>query len=234
MIIWLASWPRSGNTLLRLIIEQCFGLKTYTKYANEKTESLSPDEITDDFEKLRNSEEIFCIKTHELPEDDSRVLYVIRDGRDAFVSLSYYYGGMPLDHIINAGFISMYENEYIEEITDESGKITKHPDRVITNWSDHVTGWYSNIVKNGFIIRYEDMVQRPDIVLSILESCLRRERKCNYSNNFNDLHLRQPRMFREGRIGSWKKEFTSQQEELFWDKHGKVMTMMNYTRERLN
>ena len=29
MIVWLASYPRSGNTLLRQVLKRCFGLDSY-------------------------------------------------------------------------------------------------------------------------------------------------------------------------------------------------------------
>ena len=32
MIIWLASYPRSGNTMFRMMLNKVFGSKTYTKY----------------------------------------------------------------------------------------------------------------------------------------------------------------------------------------------------------
>jgi len=30
MIIWLASYPRSGNTLLRTVIKSCMGIDSYS------------------------------------------------------------------------------------------------------------------------------------------------------------------------------------------------------------
>jgi len=31
-MIWLASYPRSGNTLLRVILKHCFGLSSQSVY----------------------------------------------------------------------------------------------------------------------------------------------------------------------------------------------------------
>lgn len=36
MIIWLASYPRSGNILLRIILKSVFGKETYSKYNDLK------------------------------------------------------------------------------------------------------------------------------------------------------------------------------------------------------
>ena len=32
MLIWLASYPRSGNTMARHVIETCYDLPTWTQY----------------------------------------------------------------------------------------------------------------------------------------------------------------------------------------------------------
>ncbi|MGH9425708.1 MAG: hypothetical protein ACRD2L_05300 [Terriglobia bacterium] len=36
MIVWLASFPRSGNTLVRIILNSVFGLSTSTVYSGLK------------------------------------------------------------------------------------------------------------------------------------------------------------------------------------------------------
>src|SRR5262249_8567891 len=36
MLIWLASYPRSGSGLLRLILNRCFGLNSYDIYAGQR------------------------------------------------------------------------------------------------------------------------------------------------------------------------------------------------------
>jgi hypothetical protein len=35
-VTWLASYPRSGNTLLRTILKQCFGLSSQSVYPDEE------------------------------------------------------------------------------------------------------------------------------------------------------------------------------------------------------
>ncbi len=34
-VIWLASYPRSGNTLLRTVLYQCFGIQSASVYPND-------------------------------------------------------------------------------------------------------------------------------------------------------------------------------------------------------
>ncbi len=53
MIVWLASYPRSGNTFFRVILNSIFDIKTYSIYddkgdigADEKTSETVGHEIS--------------------------------------------------------------------------------------------------------------------------------------------------------------------------------------------
>jgi hypothetical protein len=43
-----------------------------------------------DVDAARSSQETLLVKTHDLPDDDSPALYLVRDGRDALVSYAHY------------------------------------------------------------------------------------------------------------------------------------------------
>jgi len=82
-MIWLASYPRSGNTFFRIILHEVYGIKSvaYTGPFMEKGD-YSPEEYP-------------VIKTHllpdQLPEDDKTPsIYLVRDGRDAIVSMAHH------------------------------------------------------------------------------------------------------------------------------------------------
>ena len=40
MIVWLASYPRSGNTFLRLVLHRLFGVPTYSVYEDHDPVAL--------------------------------------------------------------------------------------------------------------------------------------------------------------------------------------------------
>jgi hypothetical protein len=42
-LVYLASYPRSGNTLLRMILWQCFGLKTVSQYDESARIATCPE-----------------------------------------------------------------------------------------------------------------------------------------------------------------------------------------------
>ena len=80
MIIWLASWPRSGNTFLRIILKRCFNIDTYS-FATYDTYFIDHDRNVGDLvghvpyagdwqafvEQARSSPNVHVIKTHGQP-----------------------------------------------------------------------------------------------------------------------------------------------------------------------
>jgi hypothetical protein len=79
MIAWIASYPRSGSTLLRIILYRCFGFETFSLY-DDLTDIGADRAVSDivghrshgmsarDFlAESRKSEKRVFIKTHERP-----------------------------------------------------------------------------------------------------------------------------------------------------------------------
>ena len=107
-VIWLASYPRSGNTLLRTILHQSFGLQSASVYPNDlggnkELESYVGQIEHDENRKIHFPDDaIPLIKTHEPPKDESGAVYIVRDGRAACVSLWEFYGRrQPLEAVIS-------------------------------------------------------------------------------------------------------------------------------------
>src|SRR5665213_1182473 len=97
VITWLASYPRSGNTLLRIILSSCFGQHSHSIYSDTEFddpairhvighEAIGPDPRRFLREAYHQKRTIF-VKTHELPGKDYHpAIYVLRDGRSSLVS----------------------------------------------------------------------------------------------------------------------------------------------------
>jgi len=114
MIVWLASFPRSGNTFFRIVLHALYGINTYSGF-------LSGDDIENDLgrtditghgklphselysgsektkhwlNKLESDSEVYFIKTHALPSQvcnsKARAILLVRDGRDAGISFAHY------------------------------------------------------------------------------------------------------------------------------------------------
>jgi len=96
MIVWLASYPRSGNTFFRVLMKHLYGIKTYSIYNDSlfseigASEMIGHEDLPASIEELSRSSRLYLIKTHGLPTDDSPVIYLVRDGRDSIVSYARY------------------------------------------------------------------------------------------------------------------------------------------------
>ncbi|MFD0987428.1 hypothetical protein [Methyloligella solikamskensis] len=86
-MIWVASYSRWGNTYLRTVIHDCFGVFVGSQY--------------DDFrwsDKLRSivgydnatEAQTDLIKTHEYATGDRKAIYVVRDGRASIVTFYHF------------------------------------------------------------------------------------------------------------------------------------------------
>lgn len=83
-MIWLASFPRSGNTFFRNILYEVYGIAS-SEFHKEANKKVKPDFAT-----------YPVVKTHLLPSQlpkklqNARSVYLIRDGRDALVSIAHH------------------------------------------------------------------------------------------------------------------------------------------------
>ncbi len=74
MIVWLASYPRSGNTFFRIILNSIFGIKTYSVYddiidisADKKTSEVVGHKFLPegfDISRARPEKKIYYIKKY--------------------------------------------------------------------------------------------------------------------------------------------------------------------------
>jgi hypothetical protein len=217
LIVWLASWPRCGNTLLRLIIERCFEIPTYSVYPERKLDwlfgeraiSLGENWCPEKHQELKNDDDLYCIKTHQVIEDDSPIIYIARDGRDACASLGHFWE-LPVQQIITAKKINI-------------GTVS------IGSWSEHFLSYLPKFKTNSSsIIKFEDMIESPDLIANLISFYLKTKPIREYENNFAELQSKQPAMFRKGKAGSWREEFSREEENVFWHRHGEAMRLLGY------
>jgi hypothetical protein len=90
MIIWLASYPRSGNTLLRTLLKQTMGLSSKSDSMDENHHAkedgswsriVGVDGFDSDwttfYRQACDSGEVHLVKTHGPPIDDQPAIYVV-------------------------------------------------------------------------------------------------------------------------------------------------------------
>lgn len=87
MTCYLASYPRSGNSFLRLILYYHFGIRTFSEYGAEFADYPSLSVIEDPQSNY--------LKTHRRYDDSiqGRHIYIERNAEDNAKSFLAYYGG---------------------------------------------------------------------------------------------------------------------------------------------
>ncbi len=188
--LWLASYPKSGNTWFRvfhtnlvrdadkpadineLLCRQMASSRVwFDDYAGVESSDLLPEEI----ERLRP-------RVYELAAAEGRADLVVKV-HDAFTRngqgewlfppgatrAALYILRNPLDvavsfaHHLGCGF-----DKVIGQMADPSYCLCRKPARIVTQlrqrlltWSDHVTSWVDGLGEKLHLLRYEDMVLRP-------------------------------------------------------------------------
>ena len=217
MIVWLASWPRSGNTLCRLIMEQSLGIKTYSEYREPGTIKIFGQDEYDfacklhdgapqSYHDLYNDQKKgYVLKTHGIIWDSSKVIFLHRDGRDAIASM--------------AKFKSLHVREAMYGMSYE------YPD-----WSRLYQGWDPLRRPNTLVIRYSEMLADPDNTAKQIGEFLGHPVVRKFDNPQADCIKAWPKCFNETPT-QWRSMFSTEDERLFWQLHGQVMDELQYGRK---
>lgn len=206
MRIWLASYPRSGNTMFRIWWHHHFRLPTYSNYKDWRLGAVVK-ELVGHSDRPPKGDPLALWKTHDLEEDTFLpAFYLVRDGREVCVSYAKYLG-VSVKQVIR-------------------GNVK------FGSWSEHVKHWTSRI-NEPQIIRYEDMLKsdRTDVLMSL---ALKRfglyiPPTEDPPPGFASLKEVNPSFFRSGREASWKIEMTQSDQALFWKLHGLTMERLGYS-----
>ena len=176
MIIWIASYPKSGNTYLRSLLSAYYFskngkfefnlLKNIRQFPDESffdKKSNTFEEAAKNYipaqKKILESKKARFLKTHNIlglyrnlpftsPEYTLGGIYIVRDPRNVVVSLMNHY--------------SLSEKEALEFITDDNRDI--HQDShdfasysYLSSWSKHYKSWCKTKKYRKFLIKYEEL-----------------------------------------------------------------------------
>lgn len=226
MIVWIASYPRSGNTFLRIIMREVFGIDTYSIYTETEetcpvvSTALNPSEtetgeeegpsvnLAYDWRKFAGREQIDLVKTHHPPFDNSKAIYLIRDGRESVAS--YYH--------------------YIREVNKQDVSVTDVVAGLVTfgSWGDHAKAWNPRSRPNTLVIRFEQLIADPVRFLPTIANFLGILPVNRRIPTFEELHSIAPKFFRSGRTDSWHSLFSQDDLGLFETLHGDVLEEFGY------
>ena len=230
MIIWLASYPRSGNTFFRLLLWHYYGMETYSVYDDKplqerqviweivghKPRSMSVEEMT-------VADETFFVKTHDFPSDGLPAIYLVRDGRDALVSYAHYI--LSFENQGGAGNLETVFQDTLHDLIAYTASFG--------GWGANVMAWAQRPAPTA-IIKFETLVTSSDPLAIIREAmgkidCPLEPVKTGSTHpTFDELHRQMPKFFRKGRIGDWKNVMPLELQTLFLERYGEALKLMGY------
>lgn len=216
MITWLASYPRSGNTLLRVILKQCFGLSSQSIYDDAELdtpgvrEAIGFEAVGSDprrfIDDARREARSLYVKTHELPGRDTHpAIYVVRDGRSSVVSYRHYLRGI------------------LGRDPSLSDVIRGEP-----SWSEHVEAWALSGRPNTLVLRYEHLAAADPRALQQIAAFLDRPLLQAFDTCFERLHALNPQFFRRGSDAANIAEMDAVSLRLFEQLHGATLRRIGY------
>ncbi len=221
MIIWLASYPRSGNTLLRTICKRCLNMVSYSDEPvhYESEFKSNPDLIghvelkgswEDFYHTATRSKDVFLVKTHRLPMDRQPYIYVVREGRQAIRSYQR--------------FMKHYNQADVSLV-----KLILGVD-VYGHWSGHYEKWNRRDGLSRLILRFEELRNASAETVARIADFLNVAGDVRpWENPLNLLKSIEPNFFTDARqIRLDEEPWTPCHEHLFGHIHGKLMRELQY------
>ncbi len=185
-IIWLASYPKSGNTWMRIFLANYlmntnepmpinqvhrFGMgdtiaKTYQMVAGRPIDTNDPAQILPLRDKVLrgivgNNADINFVKTHNI----RRVAFGVNMIPDQYTRSSIYILRNPLDMVLSyARHHGLTIEAAVHAIGHSDNATSGDANSVATflgSWSEHVNSWTARAPYPQLTIRYEDMLADP-------------------------------------------------------------------------
>ncbi len=231
--IFIAGYPKSGNTWMQsLVAGLLYGIDT--EFLPDK---LAQDIVPDvhSLKYYKRYSKINFFKTHDLPQPKyKKVIYLVRDGRDAMVSYYNYNKNLQV-------------NITLEEMVKEGKEMWP------SKWHEHVKQWKSNPYNAEIItIRYEDLLEQPFVEMKKICQFANIQRsdeiiqKVIEGNNIDKMRQRVietggmgqrkfqgseqgAKFFRKGKMGSYKSEMDEDLIKYFNKEAQNELAMHNYT-----
>lgn len=209
--IFIVGFPKSGNTWMQSLVSGLlYGINT--EFLSDKlAQEIVPDVHAREYYKRFGQINFF--KSHHLPKKNyKKVIYIVRDGRDALTS--YFFFNKKLGH-----------NFSLEEMVKYGKGIFP------AKWHVHVKEWIKNPYNAEILfIKYEDLLEKPTeellkiceftgierdinviekvIAGNTIEQMKRKARKYGGMGHVNWKDEKGEKFFRKGKSGDYKNYFT--------------------------
>ena len=183
MIIWIASYPKSGNTYLRSFLasyyysddgkfefDQLEKIRQFPNLNFSKIKMQTPLDASRNWiinqKAFFNKENFHLVKTHNClypykgNEFTSRnetlgAIYIVRDPRNVVTSLTHHY--------------SLNYDEAFKQMTDSESSLLQKSHELdhsnftyLNSWSNHYKSWKNNSMFEVLFIKYEDLQKEKE------------------------------------------------------------------------
>ena len=178
MIIWIASYPKSGNTWVRSLLASYYfsddgkfdfnllkNIKQFPSknFFNKKIQSI--DEAAKNWlivqRRIQNTNKARFLKTHNVygaykgmhfttPEFTLGAIIIVRDPRNVITSLMNHYS------INEEGALEMIKSVY-RNLKDKNDLDNYASYSFISSWENNYKSWKNSNIQNKLIIKYEDL-----------------------------------------------------------------------------
>lgn len=221
-VFYVASYPRSGNTLVRSILWNCFGLRSVSRY-DEKSTLLANREIANMIgacpapdgrtgaHSLIAKQGIVPYKVHDVSAatDDMPAIYIIRDGREVMCSNFEIQARWVKDGIVTMEEVILGQVQF-------------------GGWSDHIKAWNVFDRPRTLLLRYEDVMKDIGRNAERIGAFIGMEPIKKSIPSFESHKSALPGFFRSGTNTTWRELLTGRMLKLFYELHGDMAAALGY------
>ncbi|PVA11208.1 sulfotransferase [Pelagivirga sediminicola] len=271
-IVWLASYPKSGNTWTRIFLANYlmntqqpvpinqvhrFGMgdsiaKTYRMVARDENVDLNDVHVTLRLRDkvlrgiIANGADVNLVKTHNIrslaygtelipPKYTRSAVYIMRNPLDMVLSFARHYG---IDVEEAADVIGRTDNSN----ASDSSTVWQF----LGSWSEHVKSWTQSAPYPSLVLRYEDLLAKPEKSFGALVEHLgmpldaeRLDRAIRFAS-FDEVKAQEAKsgfaenpgksetFFTSGKAGAWKEALTDDLVKKLKTDHRDVMKRFGY------
>lgn len=221
MIVWIASFPRSGNTFLRIVLYRLYGVSSSVVYdVDGVAQRLGEDvvgfaERQASYDEMRASSAVYFVKTHRQRDagilDGDKAICLVRDGRDCLVSWAR----------------MMSEAEPVRFEVELRGMIESEAPTGTGSWGANVLSWLEPESGNRAVLRYDELIADPVGTVTAVMAALvpGMPRAVGEVPDFATLRAADGAFFRRGIVGSHRDEMSDELQALFWSRPDNAAAM---------